>query len=186
MKSLLFIYFFSLVWKFITKIALSIKFIFISPQTIHGQLNEKNYIDGEKGHFAELVSNLLKLIATKLTKSANFADYSPNHSPKLTVIRSNVLLFDYGKLVVTTQNEHYIVEVIFSKVKCHYRAMYFHHLGINDFWISPHFFGSYCAFYPVYFFILWKLPMSTIFTCANLCGDDDVLLRVRLDVMLTT
>jgi hypothetical protein len=63
----------------------SIQFIFISPQTSQyiGQHNEKNYIDGEKGHFAELVSNSLKLTARKLTKSANFADYSPNCSPML-------------------------------------------------------------------------------------------------------
>jgi hypothetical protein len=31
------------------------------------------------------VSSSLKLIARKLTKSANFADYSPNCSPMLTI-----------------------------------------------------------------------------------------------------
>jgi hypothetical protein len=51
-------------------------FIFNSLIFLHKQANimRINYLDGEKGIFAELVSNSLKLIARKLTKSANFAD----------------------------------------------------------------------------------------------------------------
>jgi hypothetical protein len=44
-----------------------------SPQTSQNkcQHNDKNYIDGEKGH-TELVSNSLKLIAGEIGKSRQF------------------------------------------------------------------------------------------------------------------
>jgi hypothetical protein len=53
----------------------------------------------EKKGIAKLVSNLLKVIARKLVKGANFADNSPNCSPMLKYVETDFFHLDTCRTV---------------------------------------------------------------------------------------
>jgi hypothetical protein len=60
-------------------------FFFLDKQVNMVSIIRKKYIDGEKGHLQTIEQLSETHSRSKLTKIANFADYSPNCSPMLTI-----------------------------------------------------------------------------------------------------